>query len=34
VTDITFNSGTIGRTMYPRPGRNVTPTVCGAAAGQ
>jgi hypothetical protein len=30
VTDITFNSGTVGRTMYPRPGRNVAP--CAAAA--
>jgi len=29
VTDITFQSGTLGRTMYPRPGRNVTSTVCG-----
>ena len=26
VTDITNSSGTIGRTMYPRPGRNVTVT--------
>jgi hypothetical protein len=25
VTDVTFNSGTIGRTMYPRPGRVVAP---------
>jgi hypothetical protein len=33
VTDITFSSGTVGKTMYPRPGRNVTPTTC-AAAGQ
>ena len=32
VTDITISSGTIGRTTYPRRGRNVTPTVCGAAA--
>ena len=24
VTDITNSSGTIGRTMYPRPGRTVT----------
>ncbi len=32
VTDITNSSGTIGRTMFPRPGRNVTPTPC--AAGQ
>ena len=30
-TDITFNSGTIGRTMYPRPGRNVA--ACAPAAG-
>ena len=29
VTDITYSSGTLGRTMYPRPGRNVTSTVCG-----
>jgi hypothetical protein len=28
VTDITNASGTIGRTMYPRPGRNVTSTTC------
>src|SRR5687767_11893554 len=28
VTDITFQSGTLGRTMYPRPGRNVTVTSC------
>jgi hypothetical protein len=28
VTDITFSSGTLGRTMYPRPGRNVTVTPC------
>ena len=28
VTDITFQSGTLGRTMYPRPGRNVTSTPC------
>jgi hypothetical protein len=34
VTDITFQSGTLGRTMFPRPGRNVTPTPCAAAAGQ
>lgn len=26
VTDITFQSGTLGRTMYPRPGRNVVIT--------
>ena len=32
VTDITFSSGTLGRTMYPRPGRNVVITgKCGAA---
>ena len=31
VTDITFQSGTLGRTMYPRPGRNVVITgKCGA----
>jgi hypothetical protein len=29
VTDITFSSGTLGRTMYPRPGRNVTPCTTG-----
>ena len=28
VTDITFQSGTLGRTHYPRPGRNVTQTPC------
>jgi len=28
VTDITLSSGTVGRTMYPRPGRNVTSTTC------
>lgn len=28
-TDLTINSGTIGRTIYPRRGRNVTPTTCG-----
>jgi hypothetical protein len=28
VTDITNSSGTIGRTMYPRPGRNVAVTAC------
>lgn len=28
VTDITAQQGTSGRTMYPRPGRNVTPTTC------
>jgi hypothetical protein len=32
VTDVTFNSGTIGRTIYPRPGRVVAP--CTAAAAQ
>ena len=31
VTDITFNSGTVGRTMYPRPGRNVAPCTTAAA---
>jgi hypothetical protein len=31
VTDITYSSGTVGRTTYPRRGRLVTPTVCGAA---
>ena len=33
VTDITYSSGTVGRSMYPRPGRNVTSTTC-ATAGQ
>jgi hypothetical protein len=28
VTDITFQSGTIGRTMYPRPGRAVDSSTC------
>ena len=28
VTDITFQSGTLGRTIYPRVGRNVTVTPC------
>ena len=28
VTDITFQSGTLGRTIYPRPGRNVTVVPC------
>jgi hypothetical protein len=33
VTDATHQGGTIGRTMYPRPGRNVTVTgPCGASA--
>lgn len=32
-TDITINSGTIGRTMYPRPGRVVAPCVT-TTAGQ
>ena len=30
VTDVTFNSGTVGRVMYPRPGRTVAP--CSTAA--
>ncbi len=30
VTDVTFNSGTVGRTMFPRPGRTVA--ACTAAA--
>ena len=36
VTDITFQSGTLGRTIYPRPGRNVAVAPCGgtASAGQ
>ena len=29
VTDITISSGTIGRTTYPRRGRNVSTTTCG-----
>lgn len=33
VTDITRSAGTVGRTLFPRPGRNVTPTSC-ATAGQ
>ena len=33
VTDITLSSGTVGRTTFPRPGRNVTATSC-ATAGQ
>lgn len=32
VTDVTFNSGTIGRTIFPRPGRVVAP--CTTAAAQ
>ena len=28
VTDITFSSGTLGRTVYPRVGRNVNQTPC------
>jgi hypothetical protein len=28
VTDITFQSGTLGRTMYPRPGRVVDTSNC------
>jgi hypothetical protein len=31
VTDITYSSGTVGRTMYPRPGRNVTSSPCTTA---
>ena len=34
VTDITFSSGTLGRTMFPRPGRTVVPEKCATAAGQ
>lgn len=35
VTDITFQSGTLGRTIYPRVGRVVAPcTTAEAAAGQ
>jgi hypothetical protein len=32
VTDVTVNSGTIGRTMFPRPGRNVAPCATATAA--
>lgn len=32
VTDVTFDSGTLGRTMYPRPGRVVAPCTPTAAA--
>ena len=32
VTDITISSGTIGRTIYPRPGRNVAPCATATAA--
>jgi len=28
VTDVTFGSGTVGRTMYPRPGRVVDTSAC------
>jgi hypothetical protein len=31
VTDITYSSGTVGRSLYPRRGRNVTES-CGTAA--
>jgi hypothetical protein len=31
VTDVTISSGTIGRTMYPRPGRAVAPCAATAA---
>jgi hypothetical protein len=31
VTDITYSSGTIGRTMYPRPGRAVDTSACTPA---
>jgi hypothetical protein len=34
VTDITVSSGTIGRTMYPRPGRTVGACAAAATAGQ
>lgn len=30
VTDVTFQSGTLGRTMYPRPGRVVDTSACAA----
>jgi hypothetical protein len=30
VTDVTFSSGTVGRTMYPRPGRVVDTSSCSA----
>jgi hypothetical protein len=32
VTDITYQAGSLGRTMYPRPGRQVTVTPCETAA--
>ncbi len=32
VTDVTANAGSLGRTMYPRPGRNVA--ACAAAGSQ
>lgn len=31
VTDITYSSGTLGRTMYPRPGRVVDTSTCTTA---
>ena len=34
VTDLTNQSGTVGRTMFPRPGRNVSAAACGTAAAQ
>jgi hypothetical protein len=34
VTDITYESGTLGRVMFPRPGRTVAPCAPTAAAGQ
>jgi hypothetical protein len=33
VTDITYSSGTVGRSLFPRRGRDVTPASC-ATAGQ
>jgi hypothetical protein len=34
VTDVTFNSGTLGRTMYPRPGRVVGACAAPATTGK
>lgn len=33
VTDITYQSGTLGRVMFPRPGRTVAPCTPAAATG-
>lgn len=34
VTDITYSSGTVGRSLFPRRGRDVTVVPCGGTAGQ